>query len=178
MKQFIVDRHTTPGTAALEAVGIPKVPVYDTIADAEADLSNLTVGQLIATKDTGVELAQPVDVLEKNNLHAVTSNAVAVALARKNLFSGSVTGTATQYTLNGKISDYKWVVISGLDTNVKVRGTVVLPATSLQNGFNIACYWNNGITGLFGTYVDDTHLNLSTADAAKIKYCTIHGIFS
>ena len=54
-----------------------KVPIYDSLADAEADLSNLKVGQIVATKDTGDELPQPVDVVEEGNLHAVSSNAVA-----------------------------------------------------------------------------------------------------
>jgi len=76
-KQFIVDRHTTPGTPALDPVAIPKVPVYDTEADAVADLSNLEENQIGFTKDTGNELAQPVDAVESGNLHAVTSNAVA-----------------------------------------------------------------------------------------------------
>ena len=53
-----------------------KVAVYDTVADAEADLANLAVGQIVATKDTGTELSQPVDVVEEGNLHAVSSDAV------------------------------------------------------------------------------------------------------
>ena len=77
MKQFIVDRETTPETPALDPVAIPKVPVYDTVADAEADLANLAEGQIIATEDTGAELNVPVDTVEDGNMHAVTSNAVA-----------------------------------------------------------------------------------------------------
>ena len=80
-KQFIVDRHTTPGTPALDPVAIPKVPVYATDADAEADLANLAEGQLIATLDTGNENAQPVNVVEEGNLHAVTSDAVSKSLS-------------------------------------------------------------------------------------------------
>ena len=78
-KQFIVDRHTTPGTPALDPVATPKVPVYDTLADVEADLANLSVGQIVFTGGDGSDLAQPVDVVEEDNLHAVTSNAVANA---------------------------------------------------------------------------------------------------
>lgn len=54
-----------------------KIPIYDTKADAEADLANLTAGQIIATKDEGNETSTPVDVVEDGNMHAVTSNAVA-----------------------------------------------------------------------------------------------------
>lgn len=57
-----------------------KIPIYETKAAAEADIANLTDGQIIATKDEGNENAKPVDVVEKGNLHAVTSNAVADSL--------------------------------------------------------------------------------------------------
>ena len=54
-----------------------KIPVYETKAAAETDLANLEVGQIIATKDEGNELSNPVDVVQDGNMHAVTSNAVA-----------------------------------------------------------------------------------------------------
>ena len=57
-----------------------KIPVYETKAAAEADIANLSDGQIIATKDEGNENAKPVDVVEKGNMHAVTSNAVADSL--------------------------------------------------------------------------------------------------
>jgi hypothetical protein len=79
MKQFIVDRHTTPNTPTLEQVPTEKIPIYENRAAVEADLANLSVGQIVATADTGDELAQPVDVVEEDNLHAVTSNAVFLA---------------------------------------------------------------------------------------------------
>ena len=60
-----------------------KIPVYETKAAAEADIANLSEGQIIATKDEGNENAKPVDVVEKGNLHAVTSNAVANAIGDK-----------------------------------------------------------------------------------------------
>lgn len=53
-----------------------KIPVYETKTAAENDLANLEVGQIIATKDEGNELSNPVDVVEDGNMHAVTSNAV------------------------------------------------------------------------------------------------------
>ena len=54
-----------------------KIPVYETKTAAETDLANLEVGQIIATKDEGNELSNPVDVVQDGNMHAVTSNAVA-----------------------------------------------------------------------------------------------------
>lgn len=57
-----------------------KIPVYETKTAAENDLANLEVGQIIATKDDGNELSNPVDVVQNGNMHAVTSNAVADSL--------------------------------------------------------------------------------------------------
>ena len=65
----------------LEKIENNKIPVYETKAAAEADIANLTDGQIIATKDEGNENAKPVDVVESGNLHAVTSNAVAKSLS-------------------------------------------------------------------------------------------------
>ena len=68
-------------TQTLEKIENNKIPIYETKAAAEADIANLTDGQLIATKDEGNENAKPVDVVEKGNLHAATSNAVADSLS-------------------------------------------------------------------------------------------------
>ena len=89
MKQFILDRHTVPGTPSLEQVPTEKIPVYKTKAAAEADIANLSDGQIIATKDEGNENAKPVDVVESGNMHAVTSNAVATVTSNHNgIFRG------------------------------------------------------------------------------------------
>ena len=77
MKQFIVDRHTTPNTPTLEQVPTEKIPIYDDIDAAAADIANLAENQIIATHDTGSELSAPVDVVQSGNMHAVSSNAVA-----------------------------------------------------------------------------------------------------
>ena len=58
-----------------------EIPLYETKAAAEADIANLSDGQIIATKDEGNENAKPVDVVESGNMHAVTSNAVAKSLS-------------------------------------------------------------------------------------------------
>ena len=80
MKQFIVDRHTTPNTPTLEQVPTEKIPVYEDMDAAAADLANLAENQIIATHDTGSELSAPVDTVQSGNMHAVSSNAVAEAL--------------------------------------------------------------------------------------------------
>ena len=50
---------TTSGTGSqqtLSPIETDKIPVYDSVTDAEADLANLAVGQIVATKDTGEEI--------------------------------------------------------------------------------------------------------------------------
>lgn len=51
MKQFIVDRHTTPNTPTLEQVPTDKIPLYPTEQDLLDDLANLEVGQIAGTTD-------------------------------------------------------------------------------------------------------------------------------
>ena len=68
-------------TQTIEPIENNKIPVYETKTAAENDLANLEVGQIIATKDEGNELSNPVDVVQDGNMHAVTSNAVADSLS-------------------------------------------------------------------------------------------------
>lgn len=59
-----------------------KVPIYDTIADAESDLSNLEVGQIVKTKDAGlVANLNPIDEVKQGVFLPPTSNAVAESLS-------------------------------------------------------------------------------------------------
>jgi hypothetical protein len=59
-----------------------KVPIYDTIADAESDLSNLEVGQIVKTKDAGlVANLNPIDEVKQGVFLPPTSNAVAKSLS-------------------------------------------------------------------------------------------------
>ena len=107
MKQFILDRHTVPGAPSLEQVPTDKIPVYETKAAAEADIANLSDGQIIATKDEGNELPNPVDVVEKGNMHAVTSNAVAIVTGSKvGFLSGESTDIIEAFSLVGIPNDY------------------------------------------------------------------------
>ena len=50
---------STSGTGnqqTLSEIESNNVPIYDSLEDVEADLDNLTVGQIVATKDTGEEI--------------------------------------------------------------------------------------------------------------------------
>lgn len=56
MNTFILDRHTDPQNPTVTSVQNDRIPVYDTVADACADLANLEVGQIILTKDSDLSL--------------------------------------------------------------------------------------------------------------------------
>lgn len=100
------------------------IPSYKTQAEADADLNNLEENQIIATEeDEAVEngTQYPANVVEKNNMHAVTSNAVAKSLSYstteqktggtwidgkpiyRKVFTGSVTGATT--TINSDVAN-------------------------------------------------------------------------
>ena len=128
MKQFIVDRHTTPNTPTLEQVPTEKIPIYENRAAVTADLANLTVGQIVATADTGDELAQPVDVVEEDNLHAVTSNAVFENCPRfPDYARGSIyTTQATSFTMpeDGYIS---YMYVGSANLSLMINNVAVTP---------------------------------------------------
>ena len=136
MKQFIVDRHTTPNTPTLEQVPTEKIPIYDDRAAVTADLANLSVGQIVVTKDTGTELSQPVDVVESGNLHAVTSNAVAESLS----YSTTEQKTGGVW-IDGKPIYRKVIEINGIiDSNGVATGC---PAGTLIIKLDILAQWNS-----------------------------------
>ena len=93
-------------TQTLEPIENNKIPVYETKAAAEADIANLSDGQIIGTKDEGNELPNPVDVVESGNLHAVTSNAVASALENKRTINPA-TSIDFSITQNDEVNFYK-----------------------------------------------------------------------
>lgn len=76
MQSFILDRHTDPSNPTMKVTQDDKIPIYDSKADAEADLANIEEGGIVATKDTGAT-EKVVDVVEDGNMNPVTSNAVA-----------------------------------------------------------------------------------------------------
>ena len=135
MKQFILDRHTVPGTPSLEQVPTEKIPVYETKTAAENDLVNLEVGQIIATNDEGNELSNPVDVVQDGNMHAVTSNAVTESVSNrvekvKNMFPGNISP-------NYNYMDFDLSLLENKICNVMITGN----ANKIYLGkFNVAKY--------------------------------------
>ena len=75
MQSFILDRHTDPSNPTMKVTQDDKIPIYDSKADAEADLANIEEGAIVATKDTGAT-EKVVDVVQDGNMNPVTSNAV------------------------------------------------------------------------------------------------------
>ena len=66
------------GSQVLHESPTEQIPVYDDDADAEADLANLEVGQIVATKtEYGYEVT---DEVEKDSTDVVTSGGVAKAV--------------------------------------------------------------------------------------------------
>lgn len=88
---------------ALQTIDGADIEVYPTLADAEADLANLDVGQFIATEQGGDGIT---DAVTDGDMRAVTSNAVADSL------SYSTTETLTGGTwIDGK-PIYRQIVTS------------------------------------------------------------------
>ena len=148
MKQFIVDRHTTPNTPTLEQVPTEKLPIYENRAAVEADLANLTAGQIVATADTGDELAQPVDVVEEGNLHAVTSNAVAESLS----YSTTEQKTGGVW-IDGKPIYRKVIEVNGIIPSGGI--STGCPTGSLIISLNAIQVWNDSN---WGNYYTTTNL--------------------
>lgn len=148
-----------------------KIPVYETKAAAEADIANLSDGQIIGTKDEGNEYAKPVDVVEKGNLHAVTSNAVANAVS----YSTQEVKTGGTW-IDGKPIYRKVIIytypesISGL---VSISHNIQNIETPIRVVFGIAKVpgGNNGIT-IPAQYDSDTFIQLGSFSSEAVQLFT------
>lgn len=121
--------YTTSGTGGgqtLSEIETDKIPVYNSKEDIEADLANLTVGQIVATADTGDELSQPVDVVEKGNLHAVSSNAVAESLSYSETerFTGKYFGNKKVYRCAVNVLTSQLATIQNIQHLLEVTGYI------------------------------------------------------
>ncbi len=136
----------TSGTGnqqTLSEIETDKIPVYNSVVDAEADLANLEEGRLGATKDTGDELSAPVDTVQSGNMHAVTSNAVAEKVAEINakIKSGMTSGTGTG----------GWINAINLGTLPAGRYQFIITPTNVNTvALNTAgtSYWAVGVVGV------------------------------
>ena len=134
-------------TQSLEPIENNKIPVYETKTAAEADIANLSVGQIIATKDEGNELPNPVDVVESGNMHAVTSNAVAERL--------------------------KWTLLAVLNISESVQIPTcneILLAHKDRSDNVYSCNFVYGNTGFFATggFSEDGEVPYVTVDSENV----------
>lgn len=163
MKSFVTSG--TGNQQTLSEIESDKMPIYDSITDVTADLANLADGQIVATKDTGTELSQPVDAVEEGNLHAVTSNAVAESLS----YSTTEQKTGGVW-IDGK-PIYRKVIDCGAMPNATSKGVLhniqnfgylidskILAKTA--EGIRVVC--NYGGTSL-SLYVDNVNVIISSA---------------
>lgn len=127
---------STSGTGSgqtLTEIENNKIPVYDTKTDAESDLANLTVGQIIATKDEGNETSTPVDVVQDGNMHAVTSNAVADSLS----YSTSETLTGATW-IDGK-PIYRKVIVQDISGVLTGLVTIDPGVSNIETPIRVVC---------------------------------------
>ena len=134
-------------TQTIEPIENNKIPVYETKTAAETDLANLEVGQIIATKDEGNELSNPVDVVQDGNMHAVTSNAVAdFAFDKSKIRMGAAVGGSADSDNWGIIfdtpfpdSDYNAIVVPSSSQGVGACPNGWYIVNKQPTGFSIFC---------------------------------------
>lgn len=167
-------------TQTTEPIENNKIPVYDTKSDAEDDLANLTVGQIIATKDEGNETSVPVDVVEDGNMHAVTSNAVAEYTYSKYDSSSNYQRTFTKV---GNLGTYSRIVDVSAGTNKSYvedlsnlfTGKLLLVLTSCASygGRYLDTYWqntNDTVLTIVYTAASDTRMCIQVTGILKDDY--------
>ena len=115
----------TTGTGAQQTLGATqneKIPVYDSKADAEADLTNLSVGQLVATESTHEDdVADLKTYIRNQNL-----------LSDLEPFTMSTTNQTMDYDGMMYITP-----LNGYQTSIYLNDTEVLRAVSSLNAWNI-----------------------------------------
>jgi hypothetical protein len=176
---------STNGTGSqqtLSEIESDKMPVYNSMADAEADLANLKEGQLVAIEDTGDELAQPVDTVQAGNLHAVTSNAVAEALS----YSTSEVNTGKKwidgkpiYRKSGYVSSISSVpyIVDSVLTDTYVDVLIESKASMKYYSAKLVVYGYSSSTDRFSLRATSSGLelvtNFSLGDISNGFYWTV-----
>lgn len=141
-----------------------KVPIYDTIADAESDLSNLEVGQIVKTKDAGlVANLNPIDEVKQGVFLPPTSNAVAKSLS----YFTTEQKTGGKIVVNGVEKDiYRCTFYSATNwVDGAVVGTITNIGVVLQIR-DITTYNNNTVYQNYG------EANSITKSLAKVSLAT------
>ena len=159
-------------TQTIEPIENNKIPVYETKTAAETDLANLEVGQIIATKDEGNELSNPVDVVQDGNMHAVTSNAVSEAVDGrvykvKNMFSGNISP-------NYDYMEFDLSLLENKICNVMITGNAnkiylgKFNVAKYNNEYNIVLYYGPNLT----VSISGNKVRVACSDGCYMGYIT------
>lgn len=143
----------TGNQQTLSELDSDKIPVYSTEADLDADLANLEVGQIVATKDTGSELSAPVDTVQSGNMHAVTSNAVAEKFITGVITVNVETGTRQFDVQFPKTYQNKPLVFANIyDSTVspytEITGVNIVNVTTQGCGLRVHNSYNSAINNV------------------------------
>lgn len=117
---------------AIAGGGGTDIAVYPTLADAEADLPNLNVGDFIATEQGGDGVT---DAITDGDMRAVTSNAVYDALSslgKQTLLYNGITYDGTTKSLSQSLKDFRYLYI-GLRTNTEYD-YILVPTDNISSG--------------------------------------------
>ena len=154
-----------------------KIPVYETKTAAENDLANLEVGQIIATKDEGNELSNPVDVVQDGNMHAVTSNAVADTISNihptidvsKVFSNGNINITALSNTYgNGRYTFIGQGQSGNLTSTIDIYN--ISTSTGIIKFYMICCNYSNSTSTMYSNDINGNPIFSFSTDYAY--YCT------
>lgn len=152
-------------TQTIEPIENNKIPVYETKTAAENDLANLEVGQIIATKDEGNELSNPVDAVQDGNMHAVTSNAVA------NFFSTISEEKILQDSNNIKVSYIIWgkiiVFLVHAKTSFDSYLNIDIPLIPSPEGVKGSLLWQGNVKGEMYIRNNGTELQVTTSSESS-----------
>ena len=159
-------------TQTIEPIENNKIPVYETKTAAENDLVNLEVGQIIATKDEGNELSNPVDVVQDGNMHAVTSNAVAKSVSDrvekvKNMFTGNISP-------NYDYMEFDLSLLENKICNVMITGNAnkiylgKFNVAKYNDEYNIVLYYGPSLT----VSIVNNKVRVACSDGCYMGYMT------
>lgn len=107
-----------------------KIPIYDDINAVEADLANLEVGQVVATKDEGLT-ENITDAVQDGNMNAVTSNAVFDYITLD--YSTLVITTGADFIAT-KHTRMVYLLGSSSNQTVSINGNIVSVMDNLPDG--------------------------------------------
>lgn len=181
-KIFYVSRTEDPstgiaGAATLNRADQPQlIKVYDTVADVEADISNIDTNEIVGTKEVDLSSYTIVNRVAEGNLNPVTSNAVAGALS----YSTDETPTGGHW-IDGK-PIYRKVIQFNNETSISADPGVDFTLTTLglsdiDNIFSIYAFNTTGsktekrrFSPIASYWLNDTTLRLRATTTITSYY--------